>query len=377
MRVVDERRIEPALRANAGEKPVEVVTRPAAPRGCSAAAAGGAPSPRAHADERAPAEREAREQRQPRAWMRPSHVRPNALPPAPAGSCSRRAPRVRPGPRTPPRRRRPRSRPRRASAPRARPSSPARTGGRGTSLRVHARRPRAPQRNDCKSCSRLARRGAARDSPRRPDPAPARRPWRRPRLLPGDLPRGAHSRRSGSRTGSSRTTTRARTAACCAACTSRSATARRSWCAARGARSSTSWSTSAAGRPPSASGRPTSSTTRAPRSSTCPIGFAHGFCVTSEVADVIYKCSTYYDPALERGIAYDDPDLGIEWPGHRASSCPSATRRPRGSPKSPTSSRSSREKDPAISSAGALTLRLRGLGQGLLGIKPVLAKAWR
>jgi dTDP-4-dehydrorhamnose 3,5-epimerase len=45
-----------------------------------------------------------------------------------------------------------------------------------------------------------------------------------------------------------------------------------------------------------------------------PVGFAHGFCVTSELADVIYKCSTYYDPGLERGIAFDDPDLGIEWP---------------------------------------------------------------
>ncbi len=45
-----------------------------------------------------------------------------------------------------------------------------------------------------------------------------------------------------------------------------------------------------------------------------PVGFAHGFCVTSETADVIYKCSSYYDPALERGIAYDDPELGIEWP---------------------------------------------------------------
>jgi len=45
-----------------------------------------------------------------------------------------------------------------------------------------------------------------------------------------------------------------------------------------------------------------------------PVGFAHGFCVTSEVADVIYKCSTYYDPELERGIAFDDPELGIEWP---------------------------------------------------------------
>lgn len=45
-----------------------------------------------------------------------------------------------------------------------------------------------------------------------------------------------------------------------------------------------------------------------------PVGFAHGFCVVSEVADVLYKCSSYYDPELERGIAYDDPDIGIEWP---------------------------------------------------------------
>lgn len=46
----------------------------------------------------------------------------------------------------------------------------------------------------------------------------------------------------------------------------------------------------------------------------CPIGFAHGFCVLSDVADVIYKCSSYYDERVERGIAYDDPDVGIEWP---------------------------------------------------------------
>lgn len=46
----------------------------------------------------------------------------------------------------------------------------------------------------------------------------------------------------------------------------------------------------------------------------CPNGFAHGFCVTSDVADVVYKCSAYYDPSTERGIAYDDPALGIEWP---------------------------------------------------------------
>jgi dTDP-4-dehydrorhamnose 3,5-epimerase len=46
----------------------------------------------------------------------------------------------------------------------------------------------------------------------------------------------------------------------------------------------------------------------------CPIGFAHGFCVTSESADVIYKCSAYYDESIERGIKYDDPDVGIDWP---------------------------------------------------------------
>jgi dTDP-4-dehydrorhamnose 3,5-epimerase len=45
-----------------------------------------------------------------------------------------------------------------------------------------------------------------------------------------------------------------------------------------------------------------------------PVGFAHGFCVLSDVADVLYKQTAYYDPALERGIAYDDPDIGIEWP---------------------------------------------------------------
>ncbi len=46
----------------------------------------------------------------------------------------------------------------------------------------------------------------------------------------------------------------------------------------------------------------------------CPDGFAHGFCVLSEVADVVYKISEYYDPEREGGFAFDDPQVGIQWP---------------------------------------------------------------
>jgi len=45
-----------------------------------------------------------------------------------------------------------------------------------------------------------------------------------------------------------------------------------------------------------------------------PPGYAHGFCVLSEVAQVEYKCTAFYDPSDERGIAYDDRELGIPWP---------------------------------------------------------------
>lgn len=45
-----------------------------------------------------------------------------------------------------------------------------------------------------------------------------------------------------------------------------------------------------------------------------PSGFAHGFAVTSDTADVEYKCTAVYDPASEVGIAWNDPALAIPWP---------------------------------------------------------------
>ncbi len=45
-----------------------------------------------------------------------------------------------------------------------------------------------------------------------------------------------------------------------------------------------------------------------------PEGFAHGFFVLSERATFLYKCSDYYNPAGERGIRWNDPKIGIEWP---------------------------------------------------------------
>ncbi len=45
-----------------------------------------------------------------------------------------------------------------------------------------------------------------------------------------------------------------------------------------------------------------------------PVGFAHGFCVLSEEADVVYKATAEYAPELDRGILWSDPALGIRWP---------------------------------------------------------------
>jgi dTDP-4-dehydrorhamnose 3,5-epimerase len=46
----------------------------------------------------------------------------------------------------------------------------------------------------------------------------------------------------------------------------------------------------------------------------CPDGFAHGFCVLSDGADVVYLCSDYYDAARDSGFRFDDPEVGIDWP---------------------------------------------------------------
>lgn len=45
-----------------------------------------------------------------------------------------------------------------------------------------------------------------------------------------------------------------------------------------------------------------------------PPGFGHGFLVLSESADVLYKTNAYYDPQWERGVRWDDPDIGVRWP---------------------------------------------------------------
>ncbi|MCL5754492.1 dTDP-4-dehydrorhamnose 3,5-epimerase, partial [Vibrio cholerae] len=45
-----------------------------------------------------------------------------------------------------------------------------------------------------------------------------------------------------------------------------------------------------------------------------PEGFAHGFYVTSDEAEFVYKCTDYYNPTAEISLRWDDPDIGIEWP---------------------------------------------------------------
>ena len=45
-----------------------------------------------------------------------------------------------------------------------------------------------------------------------------------------------------------------------------------------------------------------------------PKGFAHGFCVLSDTAEFVYKCSEYWSPKDERGIIWNDPDINVQWP---------------------------------------------------------------
>ena len=45
-----------------------------------------------------------------------------------------------------------------------------------------------------------------------------------------------------------------------------------------------------------------------------PSGYAHGFCVVSDIAEMAYKCTSPYRPCDEAGVRWNDPDIGIEWP---------------------------------------------------------------
>ena len=176
------------------------------------------------------------------------------------------------------------------------------------------------------------------DPPRRPRPARARRARRRARLLRGDLPR----RRVGASTASRRDFVQDNHSR------SRRGTLRgihfqtapgpgQARARARAGACSTSSSTCAAARRRSASGRRSSSTTSAGASCGSRSASGTASACSREVADFVYKCTSYYDPATEAGIRFDDPDVGIEWPRRRRAALLRARPRPRrGWPRSPT-----------------------------------------
>jgi dTDP-4-dehydrorhamnose 3,5-epimerase len=59
-----------------------------------------------------------------------------------------------------------------------------------------------------------------------------------------------------------------------------------------------------------------------------PVGFAHGFCVLSEEADVVYKVTAEYAPELDRGIIWNDPEIDIRWPVHNPTVSPKDAKLP-------------------------------------------------
>lgn len=63
-----------------------------------------------------------------------------------------------------------------------------------------------------------------------------------------------------------------------------------------------------------------------------PVGFAHGFLVLSDEAEVQYKCSNVYNPATEAGLAWDDPDLGVAWPLDQIGGTPLLSERDKANP---------------------------------------------
>ena len=60
-----------------------------------------------------------------------------------------------------------------------------------------------------------------------------------------------------------------------------------------------------------------------------PPGFAHGFCALSEIADLVYKCTAFYEVANDRSILWNDPDLGITWPVAKPALSPKDAAAPR------------------------------------------------